>query len=67
MPEISRKVLPYEYNYLCDSCKGGMMTSVGERVAGGYPHKCVICSHTAELKSQYPHVEYYGEGEQPAP
>ena len=65
MPEISRKVIPYEYNYLCDSCKGGMMTVTGEKNAEGYPHKCVICGHTANLKAKYPHIEYYGEQEQP--
>ena len=65
MPEISRKVTPYEYNYLCDGCKGGMMVSVGDRTESGYPHKCVICSHKTDLKAQYPHIEYYGDDEQP--
>lgn len=66
MSEVSRKVSPYEYNYLCDECNGGMMTSCGEQTAAGYPHKCVICSNKADLKKQYPHIEYFGEGEVPA-
>lgn len=65
MAEISRKVVPYEYNYLCDSCEKGMMIATGEKTAAGYPHKCVICSHKADLKKKYPVVEYFGEEEQP--
>ena len=65
MSEISRKVIPYEYNYLCDSCKGGMMTFLGEETEEGYSHKCMICGANAYLKMQYPHIEYYGEDELP--
>ncbi len=65
MAEISRKVVPYEYNYLCDSCKGGMMTFIGEKTSEGYRHQCVICGHKADLNMEYPHVEYYGEDEHP--
>ena len=65
MPEISRKVVPYQYNYLCDKCEGGMMVSTGSKTSEGYPHKCVICSHSSNLKAEYPHVEYYGDDEAP--
>lgn len=65
MAEISRKVVPYEYNYLCDSCGKGMMIAAGEKTAAGFPHKCAICSHHADLKKRYPVVEYFGEEEQP--
>lgn len=65
MPEIHRKVLPYEYNYLCDKCNNGMMTAQGEKTADGVLHKCMICGATANLKKSYPHIEFFGEGEQP--
>lgn len=66
MSEINRKVVPYEYNYLCDKCGKGMMVSSGEKTAAGFPHKCVICNHVTNLKKTYPRVEYFGEGEQPS-
>lgn len=65
MPKISRKVIPYESNYLCDSCKSGMMMTTGVKDTAGYEHKCVICNEKAILKMEFPHVEYYGEGESP--
>lgn len=65
MAEISRKVVPYEYNYLCDSCGKGMMISSGDKNSSGFPHKCVICGHQADLRKQYPNVEFFGEEEQP--
>lgn len=65
MSEINRKVVPYQYNYLCDHCGKGMMISTGEKSAAGFAHNCVICGHAANLKKAYPRVEYYGEGEQP--
>ncbi len=66
MAEISRKVVPYEYNYLCDQCNGGMMQATGQTIEGLYEHKCVICSHKSALNKSYPHVEYFGEDETPA-
>lgn len=67
MAEIFRKVTPYEYNYLCDQCNNGMMYVAGEQdAAGHYPHKCMICGHTASLNKSYPHVEFFGEGEAPS-
>lgn len=65
MSEIHRKVIPYEYNYLCDQCSKGMMLASGEKTAAGFVHKCAICGSSAELKKSYPHVEYFGEGEEP--
>lgn len=65
MAEIFRKVVPYEYNYLCDSCGKGMMIAAGDKNSNGFPHKCVICGHQADLKKQYPVVEFFGEEEQP--
>jgi DNA-directed RNA polymerase subunit RPC12/RpoP len=67
MAEISRKVVPYEYAYICDKCKTGMMLATGEKNAAGlFPHKCMICGNKAELKKSYPHVEYFGEAERPS-
>ena len=66
MSEINRKVVPYEYNYLCDKCTKGMMISNGEKTSAGFAHKCVICGHSATLSKSYPRVEYFGEGEQPS-
>ena len=65
MSEIYRKVVPYEYNYLCDSCNTGLMIKTGEQTAAGYLHKCAICGHQASLKKSYPQVEFFGEEEQP--
>ena len=66
MPEVSRKVVPYQYNYVCDKCDNGMMRASGEKGEDGlYPHKCMICGNTASLKNSYPRVEYYGEEDQP--
>ncbi len=66
MAEVSRKVTPYQFNYLCDKCENGMMRYEGDKDADGlYPHKCVICGHTASLKKSYRRVEYYGEEESP--
>ena len=66
MSEISRKVVPYEYNYLCEACMGGVMQVMGEAVDGQYPHQCYICGDEVMLSKAYPHVEYFGEGEVPA-
>ena len=67
MSEVIRKVTPYEYNYLCDQCKNGMVRVNGEKDSTGkYPHQCMICGAEATLNKSYPHVEYFGEGEKPA-
>ena len=67
MAEVSRKVTPYQYNYICDKCENGMMRASGEKDADGlFPHKCMICSHTTALKKSYPRVEYFGDGEGPS-
>lgn len=65
MAELSRKVVPYEYNYLCDSCGKGMMIATGEKTATSFTHACAICGSKAELKKSYPTVGFYGEDEQP--
>jgi len=59
MPELHQKVVPYEYNYLCDACEGGMMQATGEKTEKGYTHKCMICSSEAHLAKSYPHIEYF--------
>ena len=66
MSEISRKVIPYEYNYLCNACNSGMMQINGKKTAAGYPHSCLICGAEAFLKKSYPHVEYFAVGETPS-
>jgi len=64
MPQISRKVIPYEFNYVCDHCNNGMLMVIGEQNEEGlYPHKCMICSKKTNLKKSYPHIEYFGEDE----
>ena len=64
MAEVSRKVVPYEYNYVCDKCENGMMTVTGDKDNEGYyPHKCMICGHIAALQKSYPRVEYFSESE----
>lgn len=65
MSEISRKVIPYEYNYLCDSCERGMMKPTGRINDGMIEHQCMICSHQQDMSKTYPHIEYFGEGEEP--
>lgn len=66
MAEILRKVTPFEYNYICDKCNNGMMKATGEKNSdGAFEHKCMICSHTDYLTKSYPHIEYFGEGEEP--
>lgn len=66
MPEISRKVVPYEYAYICDGCKTGMLQATGEKTTDAlFCHKCMICGNTSNMKKVYPHIEYYGEGEKP--
>jgi predicted SprT family Zn-dependent metalloprotease len=66
MSEVSRKVTPYEYNYICDKCNGGMMRSTDTKDEAGLTiHKCMICSNKLSLSKSYPHVEYFGEGEEP--
>ena len=66
MSEIHRKVIPYEHNYLCDQCNRGMLICQGDAVDGMYPHTCAICGHQSSLSKAYPHVEFYGEGEEPS-
>lgn len=66
MAEVLRKVTPFEYNYLCDSCNKGMMHTTGEKDDSGLNiHKCMICSSKASFKKVYPHVEFFGKGEEP--
>lgn len=65
MSEISRKVVPYEFNYLCDSCGKGMMIATSEKNSAGVAHKCAICGHKQDLHKTYPSVEFFGEEEQP--
>lgn len=66
MAEVSRKVVPYQYNYICDKCENGMMRVTGEKDSDNlYPHQCMICGHTDALKKSYPRVEHYGEDEKP--
>lgn len=66
MAEILRKVTPYEYNYICDKCNSGMMRATGNvDDKGAFEHKCMICSNVQSLSKKYPHVEYFGEGEEP--
>ena len=66
MSEIHRKVTPYEFNYLCDKCKNGMMMVCGgKKPNGDFPHKCMICGAQADLKRAYPHIQHFGEGEEP--
>ncbi len=66
MAEISRKVTPYEYNYVCDSCNSGMMKATGNTDSTGHiEHKCMICAATQFLSKSYPHIEFFGEGEEP--
>lgn len=65
MAELFQKVVPYEFNYLCEACGNGMMKANGEQEGEGFVHGCMICSATATLSKPYPHVEYFPEGQQP--
>ena len=65
MSELFQKVVPYEYNYLCDACKSGMMKATGEQDGVNFAHKCMICSAEKSLAKSYPHIEYFSESEQP--
>lgn len=65
MSELFQKVVPYEFNYLCDACKSGMMRSSGVKEDSGFVHTCMICSANATLPKSYPHVEYFPQGEEP--
>ena len=66
MPEIKRKVVPVEVNYVCDKCNNGMMEKVGamNEATGEIPHKCMICSHSQSFRwLSYPRIDYVGEGD----
>ncbi len=65
MAELFQKVVPYEYNYLCDSCGKGMMVDTGEMDGVDHIHKCMICSKKVSLAKSYPHVEYFPVGQEP--
>ena len=65
MAELFQKVIPYEYNYLCDSCGKGMMLFTGEMDGAKYVHKCAICSAKSSLSKTFPHVEYFPLGQEP--
>jgi uncharacterized cysteine cluster protein YcgN (CxxCxxCC family) len=64
MPEIKRKVIPLEINYVCDSCGKGMMEKVGEMnpKTGEVKHQCIICSEPKVFKwTIYPRIEHIGK------
>ena len=66
MPEVRRRVEPYEVSYVSDACGHGMMEldreSSGESESGLYPHICMICGHRQNLKGGvYPRIMYLGE------
>lgn len=65
MTELFRKVVPYEFNYLCDACGNGMVRASGEKDGDGFIHSCMICSKKVTLPKSYPHIEHFGEGEEP--
>jgi transcription elongation factor Elf1 len=62
--EVKRRVVPFEVNYVCDSCNNGMMEKTGEmnKSTGEIEHKCLICGaeHTFKWVS-YPRIDYVGE------
>ncbi len=64
MPEIKRKVMPVEVNYVCDKCGYGMMQQTGptNKETGENPHECMICGHNMTFKGvTYPHISYMAE------
>jgi hypothetical protein len=65
MAELSQKVVPYEFNYLCDVCGSGMLQATGAKKGDEFFHVCMICSAEALLAKSYPHVEYFAVGQEP--
>lgn len=64
MAEIRRRVVPFEVNYICDSCKGGMLEKCGETdpTTGETEHKCLICGSKQSFKwISYPRIDYVAE------
>lgn len=65
MPEIKRKIVPVEVNYLCDKCGKGMMQACAETDDKGMTeHECMICGARQSFQWQkYPRIDYIGENE----